>query len=74
MMICSRRRLRKARADVTIPGFTAPRRLVEDRDRAGRFGERARAVITGRGFLWQENARRVIGMAQGGEEASERPG
>jgi glycosyltransferase involved in cell wall biosynthesis len=47
----------------------ALRRLVEDRDRARRFGERARAAITGRGFLWQENARRVIGMAQGGEEA-----
>ena len=40
------------------------RQLVEDRERACRLGERARATIIGRGSLWQQNARRVILMAQ----------
>jgi glycosyltransferase involved in cell wall biosynthesis len=46
----------------------ALRRLVEDRGRARSFGQKARAAITGRGFLWLENARRVILMAQRGKK------
>jgi glycosyltransferase involved in cell wall biosynthesis len=38
--------------------------LVEDPDRARKMGESARRAITERGFLWQENAARVVRMVR----------
>jgi glycosyltransferase involved in cell wall biosynthesis len=38
------------------------RRLVKDRSRSEELGRRGRAAITERGFLWQENAARVVRM------------
>lgn len=40
----------------------ALRQLARDGDRVVRMGSRARAAITERGYLWTENARRVVEM------------
>jgi glycosyltransferase involved in cell wall biosynthesis len=38
--------------------------LVEDPERARRMGERVRKTITERGFLWTENAARVVRLVE----------